>query len=68
MPCLVLISVFNEYDLGLDSIKSFESGVNKFEFLTGKIDKEYFKKNGIEDQMIRSVFNEFNNVKKSYFS
>ena len=68
LPCLVLISVFNEYDLGLDSIKSFESGVNKLEFLTGKIDKEYFKKNGIEEQMIRSVFNEFNNVKKSYFS
>ena len=68
LPCLVLISVFNEYDLGLDSIKSFESGINKFDFLNGKIDKEYFKKNEISENMIKSVFNEFNNVKKSYFS
>ena len=68
IPCIVFISVFGQYDIGFDSISIFENAVNKYDFLCGKINKEYFEKNNIDRNIVKSVFNEFNSTKKSYFS
>ena len=68
IPCIVFISVFGQYDIGFDSINIFENAVNKFDFLCGKVNKDYFSKNNIDENSVRSVFNEFNSNKKSYFS
>ena len=68
MPCILLISVFNYYDIGLESARVYSEGTKEYEFLKGKIDDNYLKTNNIDINCLNSVFNEFNYLKKTYFS
>ena len=67
IPCIIFVSVFEQYDIGFDSIKIYEDVINGFDCLKGKLDKEYFEKNKIDKDDIRLLYNEFNANKKSYF-
>ena len=67
IPCIIFVSVFEQYDIGFDSIKIYEDVINGFDCLKGKLDKEYFEKNKIDKDDIRLLYNEFNSNKKSYF-
>ena len=67
IPCIIFVSVFEQYDIGFDSIKIYEDVINGFDCLKGKLDKEYFEKDKIDKDDIRLLYNEFNANKKSYF-
>ena len=68
IPCIVFVSVFDQLDIGFDSIKTYEDSLVGFNFFNGKLDKEYYKKNKIDKSDLNLVYNEFNASKKSYFS
>lgn len=67
IPCIIFVSVFEQYDIGFDSIKIYEDVINGFDCLKGKLNKDYFEKNKIDKDDIRLLYNEFNANKKSYF-
>ena len=67
IPCIVFVSVFDQLDIGFDSIKTYEDSLNEFKFFNGKLDKEYYTKNKIDQSDLKLVYNEFNANKKSYF-
>ena len=67
IPCIIFVSVFEQYDIGFDSIKIYEDVISGFDCLKGKLDKEYFEKNKIDKDDIKLLYNEFNANKKSYF-
>lgn len=67
MPCIIFVSVFEQYDIGFESVKTYEDCLNGFNFFNGKLDKEYYTKNKIDQSDLRLVYNEFNASKKSYF-
>ena len=68
IPCIVIVSVFDQLDIGIDSIKTYEDSWVGFNFFNGKLDKEYYKKNKIDKSDLNLVYNEFKASKKSYFS
>ena len=67
IPCIVFVSVFEQLDIGFDSIKIYQDGINAFECFKGKLEKEYYEKNNIDQSDLRLLYNEFNANKKSYF-
>lgn len=67
IPCIVFVSVFEHLDIGFDSIKVYEDCLSGFNFFSGKLDKEYFKRYRIDQSDLKLVYNEFNASKKSYF-
>ena len=67
IPCIVFVSVFKQLDIGFDSIKIYEDSINGFECFKGKLEKEYYEKNNIDQSDLRLLYNEFNANKKSYF-
>jgi hypothetical protein len=67
IPCIVFISVFNQYDVGFDSIKIYQDCVNEFDCFKGKLEKSYYEKNKVDESDLRLLYNEFNANKKSYF-
>ena len=68
IPCIVFVSVFEQLDIGFDSIKVYEDCLSGFDLFKGKLDKEYYKKNRIDQSDLKLVYNEFNATKKSYFT
>ena len=68
IPCIVFVSVFDQLDIGFDSIKTYEECLVGFNFFNGKLHKEYYNKNKIDKSDLNLVYNEFNASKKSYFS
>ena len=68
IPCIVFVSVFNQYDIGFESIKVYEEGLVGFNFFKGKFEKEFFTKNKVDFSDLKLVYNEFNASKKSYFT
>ena len=67
IPCIVFVSVFNQFDIGFDSIKIYEDCVNEFDCFKGKLEKSYYEKNKVDQSDLRLLYNEFNASKKSYF-
>ena len=67
IPCIVFVSVFNQFDIGFDSIKIYEDCVNEFDCFKGKLEKSYYEKNKVDQSDLRLLYNEFNANKKSYF-
>ena len=67
IPCIVFVSVFEQYDIGFESIQSYEDCLNGFKCLEGKLNKDYYTKNKIDQSDLKLVYNEFNASKKSYF-
>jgi len=67
IPCVVFVSVFEELDIGFDSVKNYEGGLIGFDFFKGKLDKEYYTKNKVDMSDLNLVYNEFNASKKTYF-
>ena len=67
MPCIIFVSVFEQYDIGFESVKTYKDCLSGFNFFKGKLDKEYYTKNKIDQSDLRLVYNEFNASKKSYF-
>ena len=67
IPCIVFVSVFNQFDIGFDSIKIYEDCVNEFDCFKGKLEKSYYEKNKVDESDLRLLYNEFNANKKSYF-
>ena len=67
IPCIIFISVFEQFDIGFDSIKVYEDGLVGFNFFSGKLLKEYYNKNKIDQSDLNLLYNEFNASKKSYF-
>ena len=68
IPCIVFVSVFKQLDIGFDSIKIYNDGINGFECFKGKLEKTYYEKNNIDQSDLRLIYNEFNANKKSYFT
>lgn len=68
IPCIVYVSVYSDYDIGLDSIRVYSQSLMSYAYLKDKITNEYFSSQKIELGMIKSVFYEFNAIKNSYFS
>lgn len=67
IPCIVFVSVFEQLDIGFESIKVYEDSINGFECFKGKLENNYFEKNKIDRSDLKLVYNEFNANKKSYF-
>jgi len=67
IPCIIFISVFEQFDIGFDSIKIYQDCINEFDCFKGKLEKEYFEKNKVDLSDLRMLYNEFNANKKSYF-
>ena len=67
IPCIVFISVFEQFDIGFDSIKVYEDCLVGFNFFNGKLNKDYYNKNKIDQSDLKMLYNEFNASKKSYF-
>ena len=67
IPCIVFVSVFNQFDIGFDSIKIYEDCINEFDCFKGKLEKSYYEKNKVDQSDLRLLYNEFNANKKSYF-
>ena len=67
IPCIVFVSVFEQLDIGFESIQAYEDCLNAFNFFEGRLDKEYYKKHRIDQSDLKLVYNEFNANKKSYF-
>lgn len=67
IPCTVVVSVHNFFDICLESVRVF-SGAFEGLIFGGKVSDEYFAKEKIELGQLKSVFNEFNSAKKTYFS
>lgn len=68
IPCVVYVSVYSHYDIGLDSIRIFSQSLTGYDYMKDKISNEFFASQKIELGMIKAVFNEFNAIKNSYFS
>ena len=68
IPCIVFVSVFDQLDIGFDSIKTYEEGLVGLNLFKGKLDKDYYKKNKIDQSDLKMVYNEFNSSKRAYFS
>lgn len=68
IPCIVFVSVFDQLDIGFDSIKVYEEGLVGLDLFKGKLDKEYYNKNKIDQSDLRMIYNEFNASKRAYFS
>ena len=67
IPCIIFVSVFGQLDIGFESIKVYEDSLTGFDFFNGKLDKEYYTKNKIDQSDLKLVYNEYNANKKSYF-
>ena len=67
IPCIVFVSVFNQFYIGFDSIKIYEDCINEFDCFKGKLEKSYYEKNKVDQSDLRLLYNEFNANKKSYF-
>ena len=67
IPCIVFISVFNQLDIGFDSINNYREGIIEFDCFKGKLEKDYYEKNKVDQSDLRLLYNEFNANKKSYF-
>ena len=67
IPCIVFVSVFEQFDIGFDSIKIYQDCINEFEYFKGKLEKDYYEKNKVDQSDLRLIYNEFNANKKSYF-
>ena len=55
IPYIVFISVIEQFDIGLDIIKVYEDGLVGFNFFNGKLNKEYFNKNKIEQSDLKNA-------------
>ena len=67
IPCIIFVSVFDNLDIGLESVRVYEDSINGFDCFKGKLEKDYCEKNKIDRNDLRLVYNEFNANKKSYF-
>ena len=67
IPCAVFISIFNQFDIGFESIKIYEDSIIEFDCFKGKLEKDYYEKNKVDQSDLRLLYNEFNANKKSYF-
>ena len=69
IPCLVLISVFNHYDIGFESTETFNEGLQKLDLFKDYINfNNILKKNNSKKNDIKIIFDEYNSNKKSYLS
>lgn len=67
IPCVVLVSVFKQFDIDLSSVKIYEKSLDEFNALKGKLSDEYFTNNKIDKLDLKMLYNEFNSNKKNYF-
>ena len=67
IPCIIFVSVFEQFDIGFDSIKIYQDCIHEFECFKGKLEKDYYEKNKVDQSDLRLIYNEFTANKKSYF-
>lgn len=63
IDCVVLISVFTETDIGVESVMIFREIVECYEFMKGRVEEKKIRSMG----SISMIYNEYNSNKNNYF-